>query len=217
MTNVEKLRIILASPQLYIQKFMRVVDKTGNIVPFKLNPEQKYLLDNMDKYNIVCKSRQLGITTLSCAKSIYLAITKPYTNCLLMSYSIDSATQIFDKLKELYYNLPECIRIPLIANNKKELAFTNHSKIDVMTCGNKDVGRGSTYQYVHLSEVAFMKDTINKQLLAIEQTLTPNAQIILESTANGMNYFYELWNKAEHKESMYKPFFFSWIDDKIMF
>ena len=62
-----------------------------------------------------------------------------------------------------------------------------------------------------------MKDTIDRQLLAIEQALTPNGRIILESTANGLNYFSELWNKAERKESMYKPFFFNWIEDKLMF
>ncbi|QEY34695.1 hypothetical protein FL966_06290 [Caproiciproducens galactitolivorans] len=217
MTVQSKLKKIISNPILYIQNFMKVVDKSGNVVKFELNPQQKYLLENMDKYNIVLKSRQLGITTLSCAKSIYLASTKPYTTCLLMSYSIESASQIFDKLKELYFNMPEAIRIPIIANNKKELRFINGSKVVVATCGNKDVARGATIRYAHLSEVAFMKDTVEKQLLAIEQALTPNGQIILESTANGMNYFQSLWNKAERKENMYKPFFFSWINDKMMF
>lgn len=217
MTIQEKLKKIIDNPILYIQNFMSVVDKSGKVVSFKLNPQQKYLLENMDKYNIVLKSRQLGITTLSCAKSIYLASTRPYTTCLLMSYSIESASIIFDKLKELYFNMPEAVRVPIIANNKKELRFINGSKVVVATCGNKDVSRGSTILYAHLSEVGLMKDTVQKQLLAIEQALTPQGQIILESTANGLNYFSELWNKAERKENLYKPFFFSWVDDKIMF
>ncbi len=62
-----------------------------------------------------------------------------------------------------------------------------------------------------------MKDNVDKQLLAIEQALKPNGKIILESTANGLNYFSEMWNKSERKDNMYKPFFFSWINDKIMF
>jgi len=133
MTVQSKLKKIISNPILYIQNFMKVVDKSGNVVKFELNPQQKYLLENMDKYNIVLKSRQLGITTLSCAKSIYLASTKPYTTCLLMSYSIESASQIFDKLKELYFNMPEAIRVPIIANNKKELRFINGSKVVVVT------------------------------------------------------------------------------------
>lgn len=217
MTVQDKLKKIIASPILYIENFMNVVDKNGNVVKFKLNPQQKQMLQDMDKYNIVLKSRQLGITTLSCAYSIYLAMTNSNTTCLLVSYSIDSATSIFEKLKQIYNELPSALQIELIANNKKELKFVNGSRIICATCGSKDVARGLTIRFAHLSEVAFMKDNVDKQLLAIEQALTPNGKIILESTANGLNYFSEMWNKSERKDNMYKPFFFSWINDKIMF
>jgi hypothetical protein len=217
MTVQEKLRKIVDSPILYIESFMKVVDKSGKLVKFTLNPEQRYLLQNMDKYNIICKSRQLGMSTCAAAYSIYLAMTNPNITCLLMSYSIDSATGIFEKLKQLYNDLPHALQVPLIANNKKELKFTNGSRIIVCTCGNKDAARSLTISFAHVSEVAFCKDTIDKQLLAIEQCLTPNGKIILESTSNGMNFFSEIWSKAERRDSMYKPFFFSWIDDKIMF
>lgn len=217
MTTEEKFKKIINDPSLYIESFMRVVDKNGKLVPFKLNPQQSTLLREMDKYNIVLKSRQLGITTLSCAYSIYLACTNSNTTCLLVSYSIDSATSIFEKLKQLYNDLPNALKVELMTNNKKELKFVNGSRIICATCGSKDVARGLTIRFAHLSEVGFMKDTVDRQLLAIEQALTPNGKIILESTANGLNYFSELWNKAERRESMYKPFFFSWIDDKVMF
>lgn len=217
MTDAEKLKKLVDSPILYIENFMKVVDKSGKLVKFKLNPEQRYLLQNMDKYNICLKSRQLGITTLSCSISIYLASTNSNTVCLIMSHSMESASAIFEKLKQLYNDLPDALKVPLIANNKKELKFLNGSRIICSTCGNKDVSRGATISFAHISEVGFCKDTIKKQLLAIEQALTPNGKIILESTANGLNYFSELWGKAERKENMYKPFFFPWQEDHEMF
>ena len=217
MIVADKLRKIVSNPILYMETFMNVVNKNGKLVPFKLNPQQKQLLEEIDKYNIVLKSRQLGITTLSCAYSIYLAMTNANTTCLLVSYSIDSATAIFEKLKQLYNDLPHALQVELIANNKKELKFINGSRIICATCGTKDVARGLTIRFCHLSEIGFMKDTVDKQLLAIEQALTPNGKIILESTANGLNYFSELYGKAERHENLYKPFFFSWVDDKVMF
>lgn len=39
----------------------------------------------------------------------------------------------------------------------------------------------------------------------------------MESTANGFNYFSERYAAASQKENMYKPFFFGWVDDKLMF
>lgn len=218
LTIEDKLKLILLSPINWIQSFCTIVNKQGKKVPFKLNEQQKYLLKNFDKYNIVLKSRQLGITSVACGYSLYIATTQPDSHCLLISYSIDSANAIFDKLKSLYNELPEVIKLKDIANNKKELKFENGSKITVSTMGNKDIARGSTLRYVHLSEMAFMKqDMISKQLLAIEQALAPNGLVVIESTANGLNEFSNLWEKAENKENLYKPFFFSWIEDKLMF
>ena len=63
-----------------------------------------------------------------------------------------------------------------------------------------------------------MNEYLDKQLVAIEQALVPNGSMILESTANGLNRFSELWNKAISGESpLWKPFFFSWIQDRLMF
>ncbi|MBS6519436.1 MAG: hypothetical protein KH359_01900 [Clostridiales bacterium] len=219
MTAKEKLRIILSSPVNYIQSFMTIVNKQGKKVPFKLNEQQLYLLKNLDKYNIILKSRQLGISAISCGYSLFIAMTEPDSHCMLISYSLDSADAIYSKLKQLYNDLPNAIKVKDIANNKKELRFENGSKITVATMGNKDIARGSTLRFVHLSELAFMKsDNISKQLLALEQALAPKVgQIVIESTANGLNEFSTMWEKSENKENLYKPFFFSWIDDKVMF
>lgn len=219
MTSKEKLRIILSSPVNYIQSFMTIVNKQGKKVPFKLNEQQSYLLKNLDKFNIVLKSRQLGISAISAGYSLFIAMTEPDSHCMLISYSLDSADAIYSKLKQLYNDMPDAIKVKDVANNKKELRFENGSKITVCTMGNKDVARGSTLRFVHLSEMAFMNQSVvKKQLLALEQALSPEVgQIIIESTANGLNEFSELWDKAENKTCLYRPFFFPWQDDKVMF
>lgn len=217
MTNAEKLRRILDDPLLFIQTFIKIVDKQGRLVSFVPNPQQKHLLAEMDKFNVVLKSRQLGISVLSCAYSIWLAIRYPNTSCLLMAHSLDGADGIFTKLKQLYASIPSAIRPKLINNNRKELKLDNGSRITVVSCGTKESVRGSTLRFVHVSEAAFCNESIERQILAIEQCLTPNGQIIVESTANGFNYFSDMYSKAAQGESLYKPFFFGWVDDKLMF
>lgn len=219
MTIEDKLKKILDSPIDWIQTFCRIPDKKGNIIPFILNPQQKHLIKNYGKYNIVLKSRQLGITTVSNALSLYYALNYENTCCLLMAHLGKTTKELFEKLKQIYYELPDAVKVPLEANNKEELRFANGSRIIVTTCGNgkRSVARGMTIRFCHLSEVAFMKDTVGKQILAIEQALASNGQIVLESTANGITEFTEMYYKAERKENLYKAFFFSFVDDKIMF
>ena len=218
MTNKEKLALIYSNPKLWIETFSKIVDKEGKLVPFCLNIQQRELVENLDKYNVVLKSRQLGITSVSVGMSLYYALTQHDSHCLLISYSMDSADAIFDKLKSMFNALPSAIKVSTIANNRKELKFVNGSKITCTTMGNKEIARGSTLKFVHISEVGFCKeDALAKNLLALEQSLVPNGKIILESTANGLNTFSQIWEKAENKDSLYKPFFFSWVDDKLMF
>ncbi len=218
MDNATKLRKIMSDPLLWIETFVNIVDKKGVLVPFRFNPQQKYIMKHKGKFNICLKSRQLGITSVALAYSLYIAITKPNSTCMIMSYSLDSANNIFEKLKQMYNDLPDCVRIETIANNRKELKFVNHSRIIVCTCGSKDNARGSTLNFVHLSEVGFMNEYLDKQLTAIEQALVSDGVMILESTANGLNRFSEMWNKSVSGESpLWKPFFFSWVQDKRMF
>lgn len=217
MTNEEKLQRTLDDPLLFIQSYIKIVDKRGKLVSFIPNPQQRKLLTEIEKFNIVLKSRQLGISVLSCAYSIWLAIRYPNTSCLLMAHSLDGADGIFTKLKQLYGSIPKVIRPKLINNNRKELKLENGSRITVISCGTKESARGTTLRFVHVSEAAFCNENIDRQILAIEQALTPDGQIIVESTANGFNFFSDMYSKASRGENLYKPFFFGWVDDKLMF
>lgn len=218
MTAEEKLKVIVADPILWTRYFCKIVNKDGRIVPFEPTYHQKVLAKNFGRFNIVSKSRQLGITSWALAYSLYLTHTEPDTTCMIMSYSLDTVDIVFKKLKAMYDDLDPSVKLPTIANNRKELFLTNRSRIIVCVCGSKDQARGSTLRYAHLTEVSFMDDEkLKSQLVAIESALRPDGQMVLESTSNGMNYWFELWTKAVNKESQYKPFFFSWLSDKKLF
>ncbi|MBU5311057.1 hypothetical protein KQI38_03390 [Tissierella carlieri] len=219
MTHKQKLQRIWNDPKLFIENFIQIVDKKGDVVPFKLNIMQDDFLKQMEneKYTILLKSRQVGGSVLCMAYAIWIAITKPNSTCLLMSFSKDSAAGIFAKLKQMYFSIPDVLRPKLTNNSKEELRLANGSRIVTATCGTKDVARGLTLRYAHLSEVGLMNENVERQLVAIEQALAPNAKIVLESTAQGYNHFSNIWNKAKNGENMYNPYFANWIDNKVMF
>ena len=64
--------------------------------------------------------------------------------------------------------------------------------------GRTDKGRGNTAKLIHLSEFAFVNsDVATKQLLSLEQALRPDGQLIIETTANGLNFFHNHYQKAK--------------------
>ena len=46
----------------WIETFIKIADKSGNIVPFILTDEQKTFVNGLEHKNIVSKSRQLGLS-----------------------------------------------------------------------------------------------------------------------------------------------------------
>lgn len=201
----------------FIETFIKIADKEGNIVPFILTPEQKEFIEDMDKENVVLKSRQLGLSVCIIALSIRACIVKDNTTCVLISHDQKSTNAIFAKLKQQFFSLPDWIRPELLTNNRQELSFANGGKITCMTAGNKDLLRGETVNGIcHLSEFAFWKDP-ERQMQAINQAISESGTVVIESTANGFNRFSELYYQSKNGENFYKPFFFNWINGKTLF
>ncbi|ENK1242985.1 terminase [Clostridium botulinum] len=200
----------------FIRAFIKIVNKDTKTVPFVLTEEQEIFVEGLEKFNIVLKSRQLGLSVVTVALSIRQVIVNPNSCCLLVSHDQKSCNAIFDKLKQQFNSLPNFIKPEQMANNRQEIKLKNGSKITCVCAGNKDVGRGDTLHLVHLSEFAFWKMP-KKQLNSITQALAPDGKLIIESTANGLNYFHDLYFQAKNNENSYKSFFFNWINGSSLF
>lgn len=201
----------------WIQTFIKIADKQGNVVPFILTPEQRDFINGIEHENIVLKSRQLGLSVCCVALSIRVCVINGNTNCLLVSHNQSSTNAIFDKLKQQFFSLPKWLQPELVQNNRQALTFANGSSIVCLTAGNKDVGRGSTYNgIVHLSEFAFWKDP-ERQLKSLMQACSESSQLVIESTANGFNKFSEMYYQAKNNENSFRCCFFNWINGRTLF
>ena len=201
----------------WIETFIKIANKEGNIVPFILTPEQKYLLENLGHKNIVSKSRQLGISVLVASAALREAVIYPNSTSMLISHNQSSTTAVFDKLKQMFYSLPDFVRPKLIQNNRQALTFENGSSITCLTAGNKDCARGSTISsYLWCSEFAFWKDQ-ERQMKSIMQSISSSTKVIIESTSNGYNFYQQTFMGARNGENGFKPFFFNWINGGTLF
>lgn len=201
----------------WIQTFIKIADKQGNIVPFILTPEQRDFLNGLDNKNIVLKSRQLGLSVVCIAESIREVVTRDNCTCALISHNQSSCNAVFDKLKQQFNSLPEWLKPETVQNNRQALTFANGSSIVCLTAGNKDLLRGSTITGIcHCSEIAFWKD-IERHMKALSQACSESSTMILESTANGFNRFSELYYQAKNKENDFNAYFFNWINGKTLF
>ena len=211
-----------------IERYIKIDTKEGDIVAFELNDAQIALYKELclqrrrgERMRInILKARQLGMSTFIAALYIILTLLVPGQRAVVVADIAENAKKIFEKYQFMYQSLPQWIKdvIPLKADNAHELVVAygaRKSSIRVVTVGDH-AGRGTTCQYLHLSEVAFWKD-IKSVIKSLNQTVsTKNAYsiIIYETTANGVNEYKNMYDNAVGGNSSFKAVFYPWFLDK---
>ena len=209
----------------FIEAFFKIRDKNGNLINLKFNSAQEKFYSLLkESYGtkpsrfIVLKARQLGISTFTEAFITFMTMFNPNTSSVLMAHLSESASAIFNMTKLFVNELPSGMQPQQKYSNAKEIVFDgdNGLKSSIRVMVASDATRGSTYKYAHLSEVAFWEHP-EEALLALNQAvpMTNDSLIVIESTANGFNYFYNLWQDAVNGRNDYTPLFFPWYVDPL--
>lgn len=206
----------------YIENFLYIKKKDSSMSLLKINEPQQMFYDVISRQAsagkpqrvIVLKARQQGISTVTSAIIFKKTATKFNTSSAVVAHDQESTNKIFGMYKLYYEMLQENMKPSLKNSNAKEVVFGDlRSGIRCMTAGSDGVGRGSTIQNLHLSELAFWgnnkAETYNGLVQAVPNT--PDSLIVIESTANGFELFKELWDKAVAGESDFYPLFIPWF------
>lgn len=128
----------------------------------------------------------------------------------MVSQERGATARLFEAVK---YFLDSMEEKPVTSiDNKAEIKFPKRgSSYFIGTAGAKAFGRGDTVDRAHLSEFAFYENP--ERILAGISEAAEFGQIDIETTANGRNYFYDLWRKATLGQSPYTPIFIPWYID----
>lgn len=214
----------------YIENYIKIRDKKNNIVPLIFNePQLKYynVIKNMYQQRkpiriIILKARQMGFSTETEAIIFKNVVTHHNYNAGIVAHKEDSTANLFNMSKRMLEYLPEDIKPERKKSNAKELVFNNEqgtgldSRMKVMTAGGKGIGRSDTFTALHLSELAFWEGDKKATMTGLLQAVpnTPDSMIIIESTANGYEYFKEMWDSAIAGENDFYPLFIGWNELK---
>ncbi len=137
-------------------------------------------------------------------------------NSLILADEKDHANNLFE-MSKLYQEQLEknygCLAPELKKSNEKKLEFKDiHSQIIIATAENLEAAKSHTFQMVHLSECAWFRD-LKTIMSDLNQTVPdlPNTMIIGETTANGMDMFYDEWVRAVQGKTDWLPIFIPWF------
>jgi len=197
-----------------IQKAFKIVDKTGALVPFTLNKVQERYLEEGTGRDCILKARQQGFSSLILAIFTYDFLMVENSLSVIVADIAGNASDLLDRVKLYLQSFEDRtgIKIPLKYNSKYELYNQqNRACYIIGTADNKDYGRSKTITNLHLSEFAFYPDP-ERLFAGVMQAVVPEGRVVIETTANGFNYFKDFWDRCEKKETNFNPLFFKASD-----
>lgn len=186
-----------------------IVSKEGARVPFVANKEQIRFIDSMTGRDIILKSRQIGFSSLILGLFTLDFLLKENSRSVCISHDSQSAQRLLDRVKFFIQSAQEKgLAVNLKYNSRNELVNSDiNSTFYIGAAGSKSFGRGDTISNLLLSEYAFYPDPENL-LASVMQGLVPTGRAIIETTANGMNFFKDVWDKAKAEQNNFKSHFF---------
>lgn len=207
--------------EFYARNALFIRSKSGEVHAFELNKAQAYIHACLEEQKrktgkvraLVLKGRQQGVSTYTEGRYYWRVTHRSGVRAFILTHEAESTSNLFEMVERYHENCPGFIKPKTGANSARELSFPElDSGYKVGTAGNKAVGRGSTIQYFHGSEVAFWPNAQEHAKGILEAVPDEDdTEIILESTANGVgNFFYQQWLKAEAGESEYQAIFVPW-------
>ena len=185
-------------PAYFINKFCIIQHPQRGKIKFDLYDFQEDVLKQYQEsnYNIVLKSRQLGISTLSAAYSLWLMLFHNDKNVLCIATAKDTAKNLVTKVRIMYEGLPTWLKTAIVENNKLSLVFKNGSQIKAIA-SNESAGRSEALSLLILDEAAFI-EKIDVIWTAAQQTLATGGRCLAISTPNGVgNWFHKTWLDAK--------------------
>jgi hypothetical protein len=199
-------------PKYFINKYIYIQHPLKGTVKFSTYPFQNVCLDAFveNRFNIVLKSRQMGLSTLAAAYSVWLAIFRRDKNILVIATKLKTAQNFIRKVKVAIRRLPPWLLLPeIVGNNKQEIQFDNGSIIQAIPTSD-DAGRSEALSLAIIDEAAFIRnfDTI---WTALYSTLSTGGRGIILSTPNGVgDKYHELYSHAELGENVFHPIKIPW-------
>jgi hypothetical protein len=196
-------------PIYFIETYIKVVTIDDGLMPFTLYDFQKDIARSVfDNRFTICKiPRQSGKTATLIACILHMVLFNPSYKAAILANKLKTATDIMDRFKVAYENLPKWLQQGIIEWNKTSITLENGSKVICSSTSSSAV-RGSSYNFLMLDEFAFVPEQIAEEFFtSVYPTITSGktSKTVIVSTPNGLNLFYKMWQNAKNGKSEFIP------------
>lgn len=181
-----------------------------NYCKIKLRDYQKQALKNYkdNRFNIWLKSRQIGSIIVTAIFILHEAIFHGKYSVIYSNKKCTSV-EILNKIKRIYENIPFFLQKGLLCYKNSKISMENGGEISVIGKSidteystNTNLGVGRKIDILFIDETAHIEWKYYRDFIPAISTYK-DSKIILNSTPNGFNEFYEMVKLSESRRSAF--------------
>lgn len=217
--NKDELRILaeVSRDPFLFSTYCNVIHPVRGKVPFKLYPYQKAVLYQfiLQRFNIILKFRQAGITELISLYCLWLTMYHPNKKVNIISIKDTTAKKVLKKIKFMYKNLPWYLQTPIINGRAGEfgsasmIEFSNGSFIESIPTSS-EAGRSESLSLLVIDEAAIVR-WASQIWAAAFPTLSTGGAAIVNSTPYGIgNFYHSTWVDSISGGNVFNPIRLYW-------
>ena len=217
--NKDELRILaeVSRDPFLFSTYCNVIHPVRGKVQFKLYPYQKAVLYQfiLQRFNIILKFRQAGITELISLYCLWLTMYHPNKKVNIISIKDTTAKKVLKKIKFMYKNLPWYLQTPIINGRAGEfgsasmIEFANGSFIESIPTSS-EAGRSESLSLLVIDEAAIVR-WASQIWAAAFPTLSTGGAAIVNSTPYGIgNFYHSTWVDSISGGNVFNPIRLYW-------
>ncbi|UNY47128.1 terminase large subunit [Cronobacter phage LPCS28] len=196
----------------FAENYCSIIHIDHGIIKLQLRQYQKDMLKIMheNRMSINSLSRQLGKTTVVGIFLAHFVVFNEAKNIGILAHKADMSREVLERTKQAIELLPDFLQPGIVIWNQGDIELENGCKIGAYS-SSPDAVRGNSFALIYLDEAAFVErfDDTWKAILPVISS-GRESKIILTTTPNGINHFYDLWQAALSGKSGFVPYETVW-------
>ncbi len=205
----------------FIKKYIKIVAlpskiSKGGLVTMKPYPYQEQIAKKIhDNRFVICKlPRQSGKTTIVSAVLLWHALFNRHYSIAIVANKAQNSEKILEAVRMAYEYLPAFLQQGLVRFNTRRIDLENGSKIVTGATTSSSI-RGGSFNLVYIDEFCHIHPNLqNKFWMSNVPVISSgtDSKIVITSTPQGLDLFYELWDQAGRGENNFVQHEINWWD-----
>ena len=203
----------------FIETFIKVKDprQKQKLVPLRFNTMQAEMWERATGHDVCLKMRRGGMSTFWLASFFANCVVNSGHSFCIVPQSPKTAKKLFSELKVMYRELPAHIRPATKQFSQEMIEFDDRPKgvVDTQISfyavapGHEDAARGDGYTELLITEMPFMRGDVQAALTSLIEAAEYGA-VAIESTAQGVERFHQLYQEGKKSGGIWTSHFFPW-------